>query len=120
MFVASVLKCNCSYDSIVICAHFIGVLEYEVFYKPYEKLSEILPVSNIINKLISAKIITFDDSEVIRSEPRSQYKAIFVLNIVAKSLKLDVVDDFYSLLRIMEDYEGTVAKVANKIREELK
>ena len=33
--------------------------------------------------------------------------------------KADITDDFCSLLSIVEEYEGTVAKVANKIRKDL-
>ena len=94
--------------------------EYEVFRESYDKLTNILPATNLINKLISAKIITFEDSEEIKGLSKSQEKASVVLNIVAKSLRADSTDDFYSLLSIMEEYEGTVAKVAKEIRERLK
>ena len=94
--------------------------EYEVFLESYDKLANILPVTNLINKLISAKIINFEDSEEIKGLSISQEKASIVLNIVAKSLRADSTDDFYSLLSIMEEYEGTVAKVAKEIRERLK
>ena len=94
--------------------------EYEVFLESYDKLANILPVTNLINKLISAKIINFEDSEEIKGLSKSHEKASIVLNIVAKSLRADSTDDFYSLLNIMEEYEGTVAKVAKEIRERLK
>ena len=93
--------------------------EYKVFREFSDKLGNILPVDNLINKLIVAEIINFEDSEEIKGLPKSQDKASFVLNKVAKSLKADITDDFYSLLSIMEEYEGTVAKVANKIRKDL-
>ena len=99
---------------------YIGISkEFKVFREYSDRLANILPVNNIINELISANIISFDDSEEIKSLSREKDKALFVLNKVAKSLKVDVTDDFYSLLRIMEDYPGTVAKVANKIILEL-
>ena len=84
-----------------------------------DELANILPVDNIMNKLISAKIITYDDSEGIKGLSKSKDRASSVVNKVAKSLQAGITDDFYSLLRIMEEYEGAVAKVANKIREGL-
>ena len=94
--------------------------EYEVFRESYDKLANILPATNVINKLISTKIITFEDSEKIKGLSISQEKASVVLNIVAKSLRAGSTDDFYSLLSIMEEYEGAVAKIAKEIRERLK
>ena len=94
--------------------------EYKVFREFFDKLANILQVANLINKLIAAEIINFEDSEEIKALPKSQDKASFVLNKVEKSLKADITDDFYSLLSIMEEYEGAVAKVATKIRERLK
>ena len=94
--------------------------EYKVFRESYDKLANILPATHLINKLIAAKIITFEDSEEIKGLSISQEKASVVLKIVAKSLRAGSTDDFYSLLSIMEEYEGTVAKVAKEIRERLK
>ena len=91
-----------------------------MFHEYFDELANILPVNNVINKLISAKIITTDDSEEVKGLSKSQDKASFVLNVIAKSLKAGFTDDFYSLLRIMEEYDGTVAKEAGKIRERLK
>ena len=85
--------------------------------KHSDELANILPVNNIINKLISAKIITFDDGEEIKSLPKSRDRASFVLNLVAKSLQAGITDDFDSLLEIMDEYGGAVAKIANKIRK---
>ena len=102
--------------------YFIGnsKQKYEVLRQHSYELANILPVNNIINKLIAAKIITFDDGEEIKSLPKSQDRASFVLNLVAKSLQAGITDDFDSLLRIMDEYEGAVAKVATKIKEGLK
>ena len=84
-----------------------------------DELANILPVNNIMNKLIAEQIITRDDKEEIKGLPKSKDRASHVLDIVAKSLQAGITDDFYSLLGIMEQYEGAVAKVANKIREGL-
>ena len=92
----------------------------KVFREYSDRLANILPVNNIINELISVNIISFDDSEEIKSLSKEKDEASFVLNKVAKSLKVDVTDDFYSLLRIMEDCPGAVAIVANEVRERLK
>ena len=74
-----------------------------------------------MNKLISANIIGFDDSEEIKSLPTEKDKASFVLNMVAKSLQAGIIDDFYSLLRIMKEYEGAsaVLKIAAKLERYL-
>ena len=101
--------------------YFIGnSKECKVFDEYFNELANILPVSNIINKLIAAKIIKIDDAEEIKAQPKSQDKAFSVLRKIDSSLKTGITDDFYSLLRIMEEYEGAVAKVANKILKELK
>ena len=103
-----------------ICVCFIGnAKEFKVFREYSDELANILPVNNIMNKLIAAQIITYDDSEEIKGLPKSKDRASSVVNKVAKSLQAGITDDFYSLLRIMEEYEGAVAKVANKIREGL-
>ena len=109
-----------AYSNTCVCVYFIGSSkEFKVFREYSEELANILPVNNIMNKMISAQIITHDDSEEIKGLPKSKDRASHVLNIVVKSLKAGITDDFYSLLRIMEEYEGAVAKVANKIREGL-
>ena len=100
--------------------YFIGNSKESKVLREYnDELANILPVNNIMSKLIAEQIITRDDKEEIKGLAKSKDRASHVLDIVAKSLKADITDDFYSLLRIMEEYEGAVAKVANKIREEL-
>ena len=83
------------------------------------KLANLLaiPINFIINKLISAKIITFDDREEIKSLPKSRDRALFVLNLVAKSLQDGITEYFDLLLEIMGECGGPVAKIANKIKK---
>ena len=109
-----------AYSYYYVCVYFIdNSKEYKVFREYSGELANILPVKNIMNQLISAKIITFDDSEEIKGLPREKDKASFVLNTVAKSLQAGITDDFYSLLRIMKKYEGAVAKIATKLERDL-
>ena len=93
--------------------------EYKVFCEYSDELANILPVKNIMNQLISAKIITFDDSDRINGLAGEKDKAWFVLNKVAKSLQAGITDDFCSLLRIMKKYEGLVAKIAANLQRDL-
>ena len=109
-----------AFSNTYVCALYVGnAKEFKIFREYSDELANILPVNNIMNKLIAAQIITHDDSEEIKGLAKSKDRASHVLDIVAKSLKAGITDDFYSLLRIMEEYEGAVAKVANKIREGL-
>ena len=91
-----------------------------MFKKYYDKLSKILPITNILNKLISKEIITHSDREEINGISRLQDKTSKVLGIVYTALEAGYTDHFYSLLTIMEEYGGVVTKLANEIRESLK
>ena len=92
--------------------------KYAVLRKYSDELANILPVNNIMNKLISANIITYDDMEEIKSLPKSRDKASFVLSLVAKSLQAGITDDYDSLLRIMDEHGGAAAKIAKQLAEE--
>ena len=85
-----------------------------------ETLATILPIQNMLPKLISAQIITYSDREEIDGLSRSQDKALFVLNLVDKSLRINKKDYFYLLLDIMEEYGGVVTQLSNEIKERLK
>ena len=93
--------------------------ENDVFKAFYEKLTCILPTSNILPQLVAERIISIDDEEEITSMKRSQEKASFVLRIIAKSLQASITHSFYVLLVIMEKYGGDVALLANDIRQAL-
>ena len=107
--------------SLHTCLFYIGnSKEYEVFCIYSEKLATVLPTQNMIPKLISAQIITFSDREEIYGLSKSEDQALFVLNLVDKSLKINKKDYFYSLLDIMEEYGGVVTQLSNEIKERLK
>lgn len=93
--------------------------ENDVFKAFYEKLTCILPTSNVSPQLVAEGIITIDDNEEITSMKRSQEKASFVLRLIAKSLQADVTRSFYALLGIMKKYGGDVALLADDIRKAL-
>ena len=84
------------------------------------KLATILPIQNMLPQLIAAQIITYSDREEIGGLPKAQDKALFVLNLVDKSLKINKKDYFYSLLDIMEEYGGVVTQLSNEIKKRLK
>ena len=69
--------------------------EYKVFLLYSDKLATVLPIHNMLSKLIRSEIITFSDSEVIDGLPKSQSKALLVLNLVEKSLLVNKNDYFY-------------------------
>jgi len=94
--------------------------ELVVFTKFFDKVVNILPVQNVASQLISAKIITVDDDEEIKSIVRSKEKATFVLRKVAHSLEVGITQSFYTLLTIMEQHGSDAAVVATAIREEMK
>ena len=100
---------------------YIGISkEYEVFCIYSDKLATVLPTQNMISKLIFKQIITFSDRKEIYGLSKSQDQALFVLNLVEKSLKINKNDYFYSLLDIMEEYGGVVTQLSNEIKERLK
>ena len=94
-------------------------IEKEVFKRFYGQLVGVLPVMNISHQLVSAQIITTDDTEEIGLIPRSKEKASFVLRIVGNSLEVGITLSFYVLLDIMEKYGGDVTLLASDIRRAL-
>lgn len=96
-----------------------GFKEFEVFTTFYNKLVNILPVKNIAYKLISSKIITYDDEEEIRSITRSKEKASFVLRKIALPLEVGHTQSFYKLLAILEEYGGDAVILSTEIKNEL-
>ena len=74
-----------------------------MFKQYYEKLASILPVANILHKLVPEGIITTGDIEEINDKPRSKEKASFILNKIDRSLEADANNSFYALLDIMEE-----------------
>lgn len=97
-----------------------GVKEYDVFTEFYPRLIHSLPTGNILNQLVSKRIITMDDCEQITAITRSQERASLVLRIIANPLKAGITHSFYELLEIMEKYGGDVSLLANEIRAALK
>jgi len=83
-------------------------------------LVSILPVQNILPKLVSEQIITIDDVEEIQSLKTSKKKSLYVLEIIGKSLEAGITLSFNRLLNIMEGYEGSdVTLLAQDIRRAL-
>ena len=74
-----------------------------MFKQNYGKLANILPVTNILHKLIPEGIITTGDIEEINDKPRSKDKALFILNKIDRSLEADVKKSFNVLLDVMEE-----------------
>ena len=93
-------------------------IENEIFKKFYGKLINVLPTNNILYKLVSAKIISVDDSEEITGKTGSTEKASYVLNHIARSLDVGITFSFYTLLDIMEEYGGDVTLLTNEIKKE--
>ena len=77
----------------------------------YYKLVCILPVESILYKLVTERIITTDDIEVITHMSRSKDKASFVLKHIDRSLEASVTESFYVLLRLMEECGNSHVKV---------
>ena len=98
---------------------FTGVIEHEIFKRFYLKLIKILPTSNILYKLVSARILSLDDSEEITSKTRSTEKASYILNRVAKSLEIGITFSFYTLLGVLEEEGGDVTLLVNEIKKAL-
>jgi len=90
-----------------------------VLTRYFDKLVNILPVPEIVYKLISSRIITADDEEEIQSKPRSKEKASFVLKKITRSLEVGITQSFSKVLAIMEEHEGDVAMLATEIKSEL-
>ena len=74
-----------------------------MFKQNYGKLANILPVTDILHKLIPEGIITTGDIEEINDKPRSKDKALFILNKIDRSLEADVKNSFNVLLDVMEE-----------------
>ena len=91
-------------------------MEMKVLEDHYSQLTSILPINRIAPKLISAHIITIQDLEEINTLKTSQDKVSFVLQQIAKSLNGGIKTSFYELLKIMEDYGGDIAALAESIK----
>jgi len=96
-----------------------GYKEYHVLRESYYKLVQVLPVDSLSHRLVTAKIIDFNDEEEIASRATSKQKATYVFCKIAGSLEAGYTEKFYQLLTIMEEYGGDVAKLADEIRTSL-
>ena len=69
--------CDHVYIDTIFCFLTGSLIEKEVFKQYYDKLASILPVANILHKLVPEGIISTDDIEEINDEPRSKSEGIF-------------------------------------------
>ena len=93
--------------------------EYDVFLSSYYKLTQLLPVENMLHNLITKRVIHLDDEKKIMSLTTTRKKAVYILHKIAAPLEAGYTDKFYQLLTIMEEYGGDVAKLADEIRPSL-
>lgn len=92
------------------------IREKEVFDRFYDRLIKILPVKNILHRLVPAEIITLDDIEEISG---LENKSSHVLEIIAKSLEAGITRSFYKLIEILNNCGGDVALLAKDIQTAL-
>lgn len=91
----------------------------EVYYDYYDRLANILPISNITARLVSTRIIDINDQEAISKLHTTKDKIEFVLIKVGQLLKSNATKNFLSLLEIMEEYGGEAATLASEIKSSL-
>ena len=97
----------------------VSFTENEIFEKYYSQLIKILPVKNLLYKLVSEQIISLDDIEEINSLTTSEEKCSNILETIAKSLAVGITRSFYALLDIMDNYGGDLKFLAKNIQRNL-
>ena len=86
-------------------------VELEVMTKNYAKLCEVLSpvIDSMLPKLLSEKVITYEDKKNILVKQTGTCKAEALLDGTIKtSLSVDYPDSFYKLLRVMKDTQSNV------------
>ena len=85
-------------------------VELEVMTKNYARLCEILSpvIEDMLPKLISEKVITYENKKNILGKPTGTYKAEALLDDTIKtSLSVGYPDNFYKLLKVMKDTKSS-------------
>ena len=122
--VRTVLNCyaTCGFTQCNVCTVYLtgNCREKHVLTSFYSKLVSILPVDNMKEELVSARIITLHDMQKINRETIDKSKASFILNIVDSSLEANATNNFYNLLKIMErSHNDDVKAIVRDIRRAL-
>lgn len=85
-------------------------VELEVMTRNYANLCEILSpiIDSMLPKLLSEKVITYDQKKYILAKPPGTSKAEELLDGVIKtSLSVGCLDNFYKLLRVMKETQSS-------------
>ena len=88
---------------------------YEVALTYYEQLLPVIPVDDVVVKLIPKRIINFDDKQLIKAEKSSRRQAEYLLdNYIMKRIQGGDEDVFYILLDAMRE-SGKCNNLVKKI-----
>jgi len=85
--------------------------EYKLFLDFYEKLSNILPISDLCPYFVSEKVISPSDIEQIIKSSTSVAAARLALDKVAVQVKVGKVKPLKAMLLIMEQRGNDVTKI---------
>ena len=85
--------------------------EYKLFLDYYEKLSNILPISDLCPYFVSEKVISPSDIEQIIKSSTSVAAARLALDKVAVQVKVGKVKPLKAMLLIMEQRGNDVTKI---------
>ena len=102
-------------DQKETCAH-----AQNIFLEFYPKLTATLFPSDVSSYLVSKKIISMDDEELIEKATTNKEKARIVLRIINSHLESENINSFKGMLDVMEN-RGTqpVIDLALKIKSQL-
>ena len=87
--------------------------EYKIFLDYYEKLSNILPISDLCPYFVSEKVISPSDIEHIIKSPTSVAAAKLALDRVTDKVKIGEVEPLEKMLLIMRQRGNDVTKIVS-------
>ena len=94
---------------------------YEAFKKSYSKLTDALPINDLLPVLFQEGVVPTNLKEKVHSIPVRREKVIFLLDEIEPGLKVGIIEQFESFVCVLEKF-GTdnnnivVKKLAEDIR----
>ena len=77
--------------------------EYNALLEMTEDLCNALPINDLIPKMISKRVITFQDKENIRTGPTDREKVDIFISILTKELVSRENKRFYNFIKVMKE-----------------
>jgi len=124
LYTCMVNLCHCKLQNLIATCILAGteVLspEYEVFVQYYSEIVHSMSAKSLSPHFVAYNIISQGDQEEILSIASSNKAAMMLLNRVSSAIASGIVDSFYKLLNITEQYGSIDSRdVSLSIRKKL-